>query len=431
MRTLLSFILLNWLSTYYLELFSAIPFNSANEINNGNYAQYFNSHTDRYRRSAKTQYFGKGHKVWKPVVRELNALRRNVGLPALKWNPAAARDISPKDCKTNNRFSVEIRHPGKTASATLVAAIRQIFLELLYKNVRCKKNKCYAKHRNLRGLSSGLIAWRAKSIVCVAKIYGHKPRASINCQRVRARFQASRAKANRSGYGYSQKPPGFPDLPEDFKRQGIWGQILRQASGEWIRGHTGTVTAELIKSLRDGQWLTSEAIDAYISLLAKSKSTLRFISTAEFMGFDKSGTNNISWKMNGAETVLVPAHINGNHWGMIIVDATNKTLTMMDSLNGGAGSSTKTRILETAKKLIGQLSPGVSFKKFLPQLSPASWTVTEKMDVPQQRNGVDCGVFSLAYAIFAARGEKPKFSQQHIPYFRRKIAYDLLNQIIS
>ncbi|KAI1712983.1 ubiquitin-like-specific protease ESD4 [Ditylenchus destructor] len=412
MRTLLSFVLLNWLSTYYFVLFSTFHFNSANEINANDYAQYFNSQTDRYRRSDNTQYFGKSDKVWKPVVRELNALRKNVGLPALNWNPKIARDISPKKCKTSNFFSVAVKHPGETASATLVSAIRQIFQELLYKNVRCNRKKCYAKHRNLRGLSSGNTdAYTANSKPYPSSYTSTHQTNNVSC---------------------CEKPPGFPDLPDNFKNPGIWGQITAQASGEWIRGHAGTVTVELIKSLRDGQWLTSEAIDAYVSLLGNSKSNLRFISTAEFMGFDKSGTNNITWKMNGAETVLVPAHINGNHWGMIIVDATNKTLTMMDSLNGGGGSATKTRILETTKKLIGQLSSKVSFKKFLPQLSPVgSWTVTEKMDVPQQRNGSDCGVFSLAYAMYAARGEKLNFSQKHIPYFRRKIANDLLNQIIS
>ena len=54
------------------------------------------------------------------------------------------------------------------------------------------------------------------------------------------------------------------------------------------------------------------------------------------------------------------------------------------------------------------------------------WTLKELIDVPQQRNGIDCGIFSLVYAYYVAEGRYMDFTQEHISYFRRKICRDLL-----
>jgi len=54
------------------------------------------------------------------------------------------------------------------------------------------------------------------------------------------------------------------------------------------------------------------------------------------------------------------------------------------------------------------------------------WTLKELIDVPQQRNGIDCGIFSLVYAYYVAEGRCMDFTQEHISYFRRKICRDLL-----
>ncbi len=43
-----------------------------------------------------------------------------------------------------------------------------------------------------------------------------------------------------------------------------------------------------------------------------------------------------------------------------------------------------------------------------------------------QDNGFDCGVFTCKTADFVSRGARLTFGQEHMPYFRRRIAAELL-----
>jgi len=46
-------------------------------------------------------------------------------------------------------------------------------------------------------------------------------------------------------------------------------------------------------------------------------------------------------------------------------------------------------------------------------------------DNPKQMNGSDCGMFSCMYAEYLSRKAKINFSQSDMPYFRRKMAYEI------
>ena len=46
-------------------------------------------------------------------------------------------------------------------------------------------------------------------------------------------------------------------------------------------------------------------------------------------------------------------------------------------------------------------------------------------DVPQQLNGHDCGVFTLMFAEYSARGAAFNFQQKHMQSFRAKIVADV------
>jgi Ulp1 family protease len=59
------------------------------------------------------------------------------------------------------------------------------------------------------------------------------------------------------------------------------------------------------------------------------------------------------------------------------------------------------------------------------------WTREELLEVPQQENGYDCGIFALLFARFAVRRRSPNFDQGHIQYYRRRICYDIVDPIIN
>ncbi len=46
--------------------------------------------------------------------------------------------------------------------------------------------------------------------------------------------------------------------------------------------------------------------------------------------------------------------------------------------------------------------------------------------MPQQVNGIDCGVYTCAFAEHLARGEQPLFSPGDIKHIRRRMAYEML-----
>lgn len=54
------------------------------------------------------------------------------------------------------------------------------------------------------------------------------------------------------------------------------------------------------------------------------------------------------------------------------------------------------------------------------------WEVVHgNRSVPQQDNGSDCGVFTCIFANYYSQNLDLKFSSDHMPDFRQKIALDL------
>ncbi|KJH52850.1 hypothetical protein DICVIV_00895 [Dictyocaulus viviparus] len=43
-------------------------------------------------------------------------------------------------------------------------------------------------------------------------------------------------------------------------------------------------------------------------------------------------------------------------------------------------------------------------------------------------NGSDCGVFACKFAEFASRRAPIVFTQQHMPYYRQRMVYELVEQ---
>ncbi len=47
--------------------------------------------------------------------------------------------------------------------------------------------------------------------------------------------------------------------------------------------------------------------------------------------------------------------------------------------------------------------------------------------VPRQKNGFDCGVFACKFGEYASRRSPIDFSQDHMPYFRRRMIWEIVN----
>ena len=55
----------------------------------------------------------------------------------------------------------------------------------------------------------------------------------------------------------------------------------------------------------------------------------------------------------------------------------------------------------------------------------SDFTEGDVLDVPQQHNGSDCGVFTCKFADFESRNRELSFDQSHMTYFRMRIAAEV------
>lgn len=58
------------------------------------------------------------------------------------------------------------------------------------------------------------------------------------------------------------------------------------------------------------------------------------------------------------------------------------------------------------------------------------WRCRFPEDAPVQHNGCDCGVFALMAAEHLSRGAALDFSQSDMPFYRAKIAADIMTGCI-
>jgi len=68
-----------------------------------------------------------------------------------------------------------------------------------------------------------------------------------------------------------------------------------------------------------------------------------------------------------------------------------------------------------------------SLDKKKTEFDSTGWELINVQDIPQQMNGSDCGVFACQFAEHLARGAKLNFTQEQMPFFRRKMALEILN----
>lgn len=56
----------------------------------------------------------------------------------------------------------------------------------------------------------------------------------------------------------------------------------------------------------------------------------------------------------------------------------------------------------------------------------SGWKKVNASPIPQQFNGSDCGVFACMFAEHLARDAPFSFSQDNMPYFRKKMIIEIL-----
>ncbi|XP_071453796.1 uncharacterized protein [Hetaerina americana] len=202
------------------------------------------------------------------------------------------------------------------------------------------------------------------------------------------------------------------------------------------------ITGADIQTLADSNWLNDEVINNYMDMLTQRGQSDDYPSVYCFNTFfyPKLNSNGYSsirrWTKKvdifQKDMLIVPLHLE-IHWALAVVDFRQQTICYYDSMNGR-----KRNILQVLMKYLQDEKSDKKKEKF----DSSGWNIKLIQDIPQQRNGYDCGVFACMFAETLSRGVVSgwkgsskcrrtyppfPFSQDNMPYFRKRMIYEILS----
>ncbi|KAF8094639.1 hypothetical protein N665_0358s0021 [Sinapis alba] len=196
------------------------------------------------------------------------------------------------------------------------------------------------------------------------------------------------------------------------------------------------ITVEKLRCLKPGQWLNDEVINLYLVLLKEREARepkkfikCHFFNTFFFTKLVHSGTGynygavrrwtsmkKLGYHLIDCDKIFIPIHMN-IHWTLAVINIKERKFQYLDSFKGR-----EPRILDA---LARYFADEVRDKNEV-DVDVSQWRQEFVQDLPEQRNGFDCGMFMLKYMDFYSRGLDLCFTQEHMPYFRVRTAKEIL-----
>lgn len=196
------------------------------------------------------------------------------------------------------------------------------------------------------------------------------------------------------------------------------------------------ITGEILQCLQPTAWLNDEVINVYLELLKEreKREPKKFLKCHFHNTFFYkkliSGRNSYDYKsvrrwttqrklgysLSECDKIFVPIH-QEIHWCLAVINKQDKKFQYLDSLKG-----MDTRVLKVLARYYVDEVKDKSEK----DIDLSSWEQEYVEDLPEQKNGYDCGMFMIKYADFYSRGIELCFNQEHMPYFRLRTAKEIL-----
>ena len=169
--------------------------------------------------------------------------------------------------------------------------------------------------------------------------------------------------------------------------------------------------------LEDKQWLNEELINFMGALLQESLG-ITFVST-----FFCSSQPNVAIKFlpkapGSTNILIIPYNEAQLHWSLFVVIASKRTVLHLDSMKKSSGLPS---ICSHLRKVLVKIF----------NTSPNDWSFMPAI-VPQQRNGNDCGLYTLLFSMFVMKKWKMKeIDDAFVSAFRRRMKYSILQKDLS
>lgn len=226
-----------------------------------------------------------------------------------------------------------------------------------------------------------------------------------------------------------EEKPEFPELTEEMEAE--VNRVLRGGNPHEVlsEGFGLSLTRKDLQTLSNLNWLNDEVINFYMNLLVeRSKDsnmpTVNTFSTFFYPKLRSSGYSAVRrWtkKMDifSKDILLVPVHL-GVHWCLSVVDFRKKSIMYFDSMGGNN---------DKACEILFEYLQQESKDKKGKELDTSGWILHSKTrnEIPQQMNGSDCGMFTCKYADYITKDKPITFTQKHMPYFRKRMVWEIVN----
>jgi len=221
------------------------------------------------------------------------------------------------------------------------------------------------------------------------------------------------------------QPTELPELTNEMKS--VIRKAERSGGQVLVDAHKIQITGRDIGTLQGLNWLNDEVINFYMQMIVTRSGEGKFCSVYAFTTFfypklKENGHSSVKrWTKKvdifGYALVLVPVHL-GMHWCLATIDNQRKVITYYDSMGGN-----NTGCVYALEEYISEEHLA---KKGSP-LDTSKWEKVIAKKIPQQMNGSDCGMFTCKFAEYISRRAKITFSQKDMPYFRRRMIYEIVS----
>ena len=109
------------------------------------------------------------------------------------------------------------------------------------------------------------------------------------------------------------------------------------------------------------------------------------------------------------DKIIVPVNEDNCHWTLAVVDVVNEELVYYDSYH-----KRNPQVLDS----LWEWYRGMMIVKGEMKDDTAAWPKKYPNDIPEQKNGIDCGVFMCKYADCLGLGDEFEFNEEDMPGFR-------------
>ncbi|XP_053402902.1 sentrin-specific protease 1-like [Mercenaria mercenaria] len=187
------------------------------------------------------------------------------------------------------------------------------------------------------------------------------------------------------------------------------------------------ITKGDIARLSGSNWLSDVVINFYMNLLMERGelegcSKVYAFNTYFYPKMMSGGHSAVkTWTRRvdvlAVHYILIPVHL-GKHWCLAVINFKKKDIQYYDSLGG---------INQKCLYALRQYLCDESMNKKNTEFNLNGWNSTIMKDLPQQMNGSDCGMFACKYAEYIARDAPIIFTPEDMPYFRRRMVYEIVS----